>query len=171
MDVFQAYSQLYEELGEYEKALTYLTKYIALKDSVLSNEVAKKVASTQLQYEVEKKTRENEVLTQQNKIQQLQIERARLTRNFLIILVLIAVMIILFTIFLYYKQRQIKTLQGLVPICASCKKIRNDKGYYEQVEKYIADHTEANFSHGLCPDCMKKLHPEMYESMQEKNEN
>lgn len=58
--------------------------------------------------------------------------------------------------------KKIKTLNGLVPICASCKKIRNDNGYYEQLEKYIMDHSDAVFSHGICPDCMKKLYPEEY---------
>lgn len=53
---------------------------------------------------------------------------------------------------------QIKTLRGIVPICASCKKIRDDRGYWNQVEVYIRAHTEATFSHGLCPECAKKLY-------------
>jgi PAS domain S-box-containing protein len=55
---------------------------------------------------------------------------------------------------------QVKTLRGLVPICAHCKKIRNDAGYWQQVEVYVRDHSEAEFSHGICPDCMEKLFPE-----------
>lgn len=54
----------------------------------------------------------------------------------------------------------IKTLKGILPICASCKKIRNDRGYWDQIESYIREHTEAEFSHGLCPECMKKLYPD-----------
>ncbi|HUI91881.1 MAG TPA: hypothetical protein VLX68_06490 [Chitinivibrionales bacterium] len=57
----------------------------------------------------------------------------------------------------------IKTLSGLIPICASCKKVRDDRGYWQQVEEYISEHTEAGFSHGICPDCMKKMYPEQYE--------
>lgn len=57
---------------------------------------------------------------------------------------------------------EIKKLTGLLPICASCKKIRNDKGYWEQLEVYIEDHSDAQFSHGICPDCAKKLYPEYY---------
>jgi DNA-binding response OmpR family regulator len=53
----------------------------------------------------------------------------------------------------------IKTLRGIVPICAKCKKIRDDKGYWERVEVYVARHSEAQFSHGLCPDCMQALYP------------
>ena len=53
---------------------------------------------------------------------------------------------------------QIKTLRGILPICASCKKVRDDQGYWSQVESYISEHTEAQFSHGICPECMKKLY-------------
>ena len=52
---------------------------------------------------------------------------------------------------------KIKRLRGLLPICASCKKIRDDKGYWNELEAYISEHSEAEFSHGFCPDCMKKL--------------
>ncbi|MBN2282185.1 MAG: response regulator [Candidatus Marinimicrobia bacterium] len=63
--------------------------------------------------------------------------------------------------------REIKTLKGLVPICANCKKIRDDDGFWQEVEHYVAAHTEADFSHGICPDCMKELYPEVYEKMKE----
>ncbi|MCX6993979.1 MAG: response regulator transcription factor [Kiritimatiellaeota bacterium] len=57
---------------------------------------------------------------------------------------------------------QIKTLQGILPICMYCKKIRDDKQYWQQVESYVSTHTEAQFSHGVCPDCYKKyLQPEL----------
>ena len=56
---------------------------------------------------------------------------------------------------------RVKQLSGMLPICASCKKIRDDKGYWSQVEVYIRDHSEAEFSHGICPDCMKKLYPDL----------
>jgi PAS domain S-box-containing protein len=52
----------------------------------------------------------------------------------------------------------VKTLRGLIPICASCKKVRDDKGYWSQVEVYVRDRSEAEFSHDICPDCMKKLY-------------
>jgi PAS domain S-box-containing protein len=54
----------------------------------------------------------------------------------------------------------IRTLRGLLPICASCKKIRDDGGYWQKVESYITQHTEAEFTHGICPDCMGRLYPE-----------
>lgn len=56
-------------------------------------------------------------------------------------------------------MQEIKQLKGIIPMCANCKKIRDDEGYWHQVEVYIGEHTAAEFSHGLCPDCVKKLHP------------
>lgn len=53
---------------------------------------------------------------------------------------------------------EIKTLNGLIPICCHCKKIRNDEGYWQQVEVYVRDHTHADFSHGICPECAKALY-------------
>ena len=55
---------------------------------------------------------------------------------------------------------EVKTLSGLLPICAGCKKIRDDKGYWQEVEQYVQQRTDAEFSHGLCPDCMRRLYPE-----------
>ncbi len=65
----------------------------------------------------------------------------------------------------YVKMREalskVKMLTGLLPICASCKNIRDDKGYWKQIEAYIRDHSEAEFSHGICPECAKKLYPDI----------
>ena len=58
--------------------------------------------------------------------------------------------------------RDIKQLSGLLPICASCKKIRNDRGYWEQIETFIRNHSEVQFSHSICPGCLKKLYPDLY---------
>lgn len=55
----------------------------------------------------------------------------------------------------------IKTLKGIVPICSHCKKIRDDKGYWNQLEAYVQKHSEAEFSHGICPDCAKKFYPDL----------
>ena len=56
---------------------------------------------------------------------------------------------------------EVKQLGGLLPICSGCKKIRDDKGYWNQIEEYISDHSEAIFSHGLCPECLKRLYPDI----------
>jgi phosphoserine phosphatase RsbU/P len=65
---------------------------------------------------------------------------------------------------------EIKTLHGIIPICTCCKKIRDDQGFWTQVEVYVRNHSEAEFSHSLCPGCMKKLYPE-YSGNDNDNEN
>ncbi|MCC7429971.1 hypothetical protein IT568_03920 [bacterium] len=56
--------------------------------------------------------------------------------------------------------KEVKRLSGLLPICSCCKKIRNDEGYWNEIETYISQHSEAQFSHGICPQCIQKLYPE-----------
>ncbi|MCK9407553.1 MAG: response regulator [Bacteriovoracaceae bacterium] len=74
---------------------------------------------------------------------------------------------------LQYALDNIKTLQGLIPICANCKKIRDDKGFWNQVEGYIMAHSDATFTHGVCPECAKKLYGDHYDqtikNLQKKN--
>ena len=56
---------------------------------------------------------------------------------------------------------KVKTLSGLLPICASCKKIRDDRGYWNQIESFIGEHSEIEFSHGICPECLRTLYPDI----------
>ncbi len=56
---------------------------------------------------------------------------------------------------------EIKTLKGIVPICSSCKKIRDDRGYWSRLEEYLSEHSDAEVSHGICPECAGKLYPDI----------
>jgi hypothetical protein len=58
--------------------------------------------------------------------------------------------------------KEVKALRGLLPICSSCKKVRDDKGYWNQIESYIQERSDAEFSHSICPECVKKLYPDLY---------
>jgi|TARA_B100000315_G_scaffold199663_1_gene191583 signal transduction protein with GAF and PtsI domain len=62
---------------------------------------------------------------------------------------------------------KVKLLSGLIPICSQCKNIRDDEGYWKQIESYIKDHSEAEFSHGICPECAKKLYPDFYDETED----
>ncbi len=74
--------------------------------------------------------------------------------------------------FIHFRRRldaalvSVKTLSGLLPICASCKRIRDDKGYWSQIEGYLRKHTEADFSHGICPECASRLYPDLSQDQQ-----
>ena len=75
-----------------------------------------------------------------------------------IMIVLAGILVVFITSRLLAK---IKYLEGLLPICASCKKIRDDAGEWVQLEEYICEHSEADFSHGVCPECLKAYYPDM----------
>jgi hypothetical protein len=62
---------------------------------------------------------------------------------------------------------EVRILRGFLPVCSSCKKIRDDQGYWTQIEAYIRDHSEAEFSHSICPECARRLYPEFYEKADE----
>lgn len=70
------------------------------------------------------------------------------------------------TLELQQAQSKIKILRGFLPICANCKKIRDDRGYWSQIESYIRSHSEAEFTHGICPACAQQLYPELDLSQQ-----
>ncbi|MBN2382792.1 hypothetical protein JXQ70_07910 [bacterium] len=74
-----------------------------------------------------------------------------------VIIILFGTMIIRMTMKLFY---QMKSLEGILPICGSCKRIKDDKGSWHHIEVYIRDRSEAEFSHGLCPECETKFYPE-----------
>jgi hypothetical protein len=61
--------------------------------------------------------------------------------------------------------KKVKLLSGLLPICASCKSIKDDNGHWSKVETYIANHSEATCSHGICPECAERLYPEIYSAI------
>ena len=66
--------------------------------------------------------------------------------------------------------KEVTTLEGLIPMCAGCKKIRDDGGYWEEVESYVSTRTDATFSHGLCPECIAKYYPEYADIMKRKSD-
>jgi hypothetical protein len=68
-------------------------------------------------------------------------------------------------------QAQIKTLKGIIPICMHCKEIRDDEGYWVQLEKYITTHSDAQLSHGICEKCLHKLYPDLAEKRDLKDQS
>ncbi|MDK9706013.1 MAG: cache domain-containing protein [Desulforhopalus sp.] len=80
--------------------------------------------------------------------------------NLVLCIVVTCIVVVLVKISVNAYQKRIETLRGIVPICSYCKEIRDDKGYWNQVESYVAKYTEAQFSHSICPKCLKKHFPE-----------
>ncbi|MCD4847204.1 MAG: tetratricopeptide repeat protein [Candidatus Aegiribacteria sp.] len=144
-NVYQSYSEVCEMIGNFREALKFLKKYKTLNDEIYTEDSSRKVNELRVKYESDKKERETEINRLRN------IELARTNED------------------LKSALGEVKHLSGLLPICSSCKKIRDDNGYWEQIESYISDHSEALFSHGLCPECMKKLYPELVANNKSEN--
>jgi hypothetical protein len=113
-----------------------------------------------------------------NVAEQMQRLEALFWRFYIIFSLVICILLILIVVFSFRMDKatrereqiiielkdalaEVTTLRGIIPICASCKKVRDDKGYWNQIESYIRDRSEADFSHGMCPECAKKLYPDL----------
>lgn len=88
--------------------------------------------------------------------------------NISICVVITLIVLVLINAAVNAYQKRIETLRGIVPICSYCKQIRDDKGYWNKVEEYVARHTEAKFSHSICPACMEEHFPREYKAIQER---
>jgi tetratricopeptide (TPR) repeat protein len=127
---------LHEAMNNLIKAISFARQLRTALEENLKEESAKEIAELQVQYETEKKEKEAEIYRLRN------IELTKTNEE------------------LRNAVLQIKKLQGMLPICSHCKKIRDDTGYWEQIESYISKNSETVFSHGICPDCLKKLYGE-----------
>jgi tetratricopeptide (TPR) repeat protein len=163
-------------LKDYARALEYLEEYNAVSRELYSEETTSRIVELQERFDAARKEREIERLKQDRAIQELNIKKEALTRNAAIVA---AVFLVVFLGLAFYRYRvearisrelrealnKIKTLHGLLPICSNCKNIRDDAGYWHQVESYVAQHSQAEFTHGICPSCIRKLYPQLADSV------
>jgi len=136
-DSLNQISSIYERMSEPVKALDYFKRYRSLEKEIFSEDSKKKIIELEITHNVKSRIKEAEITRQKNK------ELAETNNE------------------LREALAKVKTLSGLLPICANCKKIREDDGYWKHLESYFAEHSEIHFTHGLCPDCLKKLYPEL----------
>ncbi|MBC8278795.1 MAG: tetratricopeptide repeat protein [FCB group bacterium] len=162
-------SEFYEIGGDFKAALKYHQMYKAKDDSLYSENLTEKSAELLAQYETVKKEKEIESLRQEHNIQELKFAKAKIHRFFLIIGSVLGMGFTVIILYLYRQKtlahqdleramKEIKVLSGLLPICSGCKKIREDGGYWSQVEEYLSMHTDAKFTHGLCPECVEEIY-------------
>ena len=164
--------------GDYRAAYEHQIQHQAARDEMFSLENAARLQRLQVAHEAKQKEAEIATLQEQRRAQDAELSRVRTMRTALgVIAGLVAVSLALLYGRLRLKQQsearfraqaeQLQaamdrehTLKGLLPICASCKKIRDDNGYWTQVERYVAEHSAAEFTHSICPTCFDGLYPE-----------
>jgi tetratricopeptide (TPR) repeat protein len=136
-NIYQSYSEVCEMIGNFKEALEFQKKYKTLNDEIYTEESSLKVNELRAKYESDKKERDTEISRLRN------VELAKTNED------------------LKRALSEVKHLSGLLPICSACKKIRDDHGYWEQIESYISSHSKVQFNHSLCPECMDRLYPEL----------
>lgn len=129
------------EIKDFHTAYHYQEKFMQVNDKIVNEETARKTAELRTIFEVDRMEQEKEIYRLKN------VELANANRK------------------LQEALDNIKVLSGLVPICSHCKKIRDDKGFWNHLETYISRHSEATFSHGICPDCLTELYPDVAEQI------
>jgi len=158
--------------GREGRALAEQDEAIALNRKVYDEESMSRVNELQERFEAERRSKRIELLERDKAIAEL---RARQDRQIRLAIGLVSVLLIAGLAFAHFRYRaearttaelrealhNVRTLQGLLPICAHCKKIRNDDGYWQQVESYIGQRSDARFSHGICPDCAQEHYSEL----------
>ena len=144
-------AEMHEQQGDLKQSLAHLRSFYALKETIFSKNASDRIAFLQVMHQVETTKREAEIqylktielekeIGERRKAEE---EKGRLIEQ------------------LQEALGQVKTLSGFLPICASCKKIRDDQGYWNQIEAYLTEHSDVEFSHGLCPDCTRRLYPDL----------
>ncbi len=156
--------------GQETRALAALDEAIALNRTVYDEETTSRVNELQETFDAERRQRQIELLERDKAIAQLEAVRDRQFRIATVVVSLLLVAGLAFALIRYRAEARtaaqlrdalhsVRTLQGLLPICSHCKKIRNDDGYWQQVESYIGQRSDARFSHGICPDCAQEHYP------------
>jgi tetratricopeptide (TPR) repeat protein len=192
---YELLSDLYEKLGNASESYRYFKLAIAAKDSIYSIQESNKLAEASMKIVTLKKDNEIETLKREKVISALKIEKQRYSSAIFVSSIgFLATTILILGSYtkkmrqtrksleksnsdlvytnaeLQDKVREIKTLSGLLPICGHCKKIRDDEGYWTQLEGYISERTSATFSHGICPHCAEAMYPEAMEHMRAKRD-
>ncbi len=180
---YETFYQIYQVIGPLEKEYQYYRLFSMAKDSLMNYNQSKKIAEALFNHEIAEQQRQIELLKKERTIANLNVEQddlqAKVYFGGMILSILAVVVLYIFNyrmkkdklkierknsemkqlnIELQEKIGEVNLLTGFLPICSNCKKIRDEKGEWEQMEKYISHRSEAQFSHGICPDCMKALY-------------
>lgn len=180
---YETYYQIYQQTGPLEKEYYYYRQYTNAKDSLLNSNESKQIAEVQFSHEIEQQQRTIELLKKEKTIAELSADResflARVMYGGVVLSILAVIALVRVNIRtrkkndliavqneelkhlndeLQEKIGEVNLLTGFLPICSNCKRIRDDNGEWEQMEHYISTRSEATFSHGICPDCLKSVY-------------
>ncbi len=181
LDLLEALSEVEERRGRPAQALEHLQAHVALRDSIFDQGALQRLSAMEAEAEIERRERENASLRADQAVQEARLERQRLITLLSGALLSSALALVGMLVHFNRKGRareralaetnrsleqtnralleartEVQALKGLIPICSHCKRIRDDEGYWESVETYISERSEALFSHSICAECGPK---------------
>lgn len=183
LEALRHLAEIEESSGNTGAALQYLRGHMVLRDSLFSQATAQRIATMDQRRQSQQEEREIARLRENERIQAAVIARQRTIVTLVSLVLLLAAALLGFAVYYQRIERartaemtkanadleavnlqlrtalaDVRTLTGLIPICASCKKVRDDQGYWNSVESYISSHSDATFSHGICHSCAVELY-------------
>jgi len=183
LEILATLARVEESRGVPAQALVHLQSHLALRDSIFDQAAVQRIAAMEAQTEADRQERENALLRGEQMAQEAVIARQRLATWLGGGLLIVS--LLLLGVLLYFNRRgrerewalansnrslelanerlraaqnELYTLKGLIPICSSCKRVRDDEGYWESVESYISERSSAFFSHSICSECGPRLY-------------
>jgi tetratricopeptide (TPR) repeat protein len=178
-NALKALAEVAAARGDHRTAYEYQLRHQAARDQLFNQESAERLQRLRVTHEADRQQRQIQLLEQEGALRDAELAQVRTMRT---ALAATAVLVLVSLALLYARFRlkqqsearfraqaevltdaleRVQTLKGLLPICASCKKIRDDNGYWTQVEAYVSTHSKAEFTHSICPPCADMLYPEL----------
>lgn len=187
LSAFRHLSEVDEVRGRVPQALAHLKRYQALRDSVFDQDAAQRVAADEAEIEIAATRKENAALQVTTQAQEVTISRQRwAVLGTLLVLVVVSTLVTLLVRATNAERKRsadlaaananleqlneelrtamadVRTLSGLIPICSNCKRVRDDRGYWQAVETWVTKHSEAKFSHSICQSCGPVLYGSLW---------
>ncbi len=187
LDALEALADVEEAGGRPGDALRHLRAFQLLRDTIFDQSTAQHLATLEASAEAERQQDENERLREKQRVHTLIIQRQRAVGALGAVIVVLSASLLLLSVYFIRRGRareralaransdlaeankdlrhalsEVNTLSGLIPICASCKSVRDDRGYWESVETYIANRSDATFTHGICQSCGPRLYGDFW---------
>jgi tetratricopeptide (TPR) repeat protein len=159
-NALKALSEIDALRGDYAAAYRHVLDHQTARDAIFNQQTAERFHHLEAAQEAERQQQQIQLLERENALRESELRSVRTSRMMLIVIAGLVIVSLVLLYARYRLQHESVLLRGLLPICAWCKKIRDDKGYWTQVESYITSHSSAEFTHCICPTCVERVSAE-----------
>ena len=150
--------------GNHSDAYRHLLQYLDARDAIFNQQTSERFHHLETAHEAERQQQQIRLLERENELRESQLRGARQSQMMLAIIAALVIVSLTLVFARHRLKHESVVLRGQLPICAWCKKIRDDKGYWTQVESYIMSHSSAEFTHCICPACHERVADDRFEA-------